>query len=139
GQMVREGHTEEGVLLVGFGSYRGSVIAGHEWEAPLERMVVPPARPGSWEDVFHQTDGRDRLLLLDEARVIDEFQEERGHRAIGVVYHPDLEQYGNYVPTVLPMRYDAFLFFDETRALEPLHEVKARAEGEVPETFPTGV
>ena len=62
----------------------------------------------------------------------------RGHRAIGVVYHPEYEHYGNYVPTVLPKRYDAFLYLDETQALQPLH-VQVREEGEVPETFPSGV
>ena len=35
-------------------------------------------------------------------------------------------------------RYDAFLFFDETEALHPLH-VQPREEGEVPETFPSGM
>jgi erythromycin esterase-like protein len=139
GQLVREGHAEEGVLLVGFGSYRGSVIAGDEWDAPMERMPVPPGRPGSWEEVLHEAAAGDRLLLLHEARANEDFLEERGHRAIGVVYHPSFERYGNYVPTVLPRRYDAFLYLDETRALRPLHELKARVTGEVPETFPTGV
>ena len=45
----------------------------------------------------------------------------RGQRAIGVVYNPQYEKYGNYVPTILPLRYDAFLFIDETHALHPLH------------------
>lgn len=139
GQLVREGHAEEGVILVGFGSYRGSVIAGAEWEAPMEQIAMPPGRPGSWEEVLHQAGPEDRLLLLDEARANEGFLEERGHRAIGVVYHPDYERYGNYVPTVLPLRYDAFLFLNVTRALRPLHEVKAREEGEVPETYPSGV
>jgi len=139
GQLVREGHAKEGVILVGFGSFRGSVIAGQEWEAPMERLRVPPARPDSWEDVLHRAGVHDRLLLLDEARTNDDLLQERGHRAIGVVYHPDYEQYGNYVSTVLPLRYDAFLFFNETQALRPLHEVKARADGEVPETYPSGV
>jgi erythromycin esterase-like protein len=62
----------------------------------------------------------------------------RGHRAIGVVYHPAYEQYGNYVPTVLPRRYDAFLYLDETTALHPMR-IPAEVEGEVPETYPTGV
>ena len=61
----------------------------------------------------------------------------RGHRAIGVVYHPEYEHFGNYVPTVLPRRYDAFLFLDETTALHPLH-VKVDTH-KVPETYPTGV
>jgi hypothetical protein len=33
-----------------------------------------------------------------------------------------------HAPTVLPRRYDAFLFLNETRALQPLHEVKTREE-----------
>lgn len=139
GQLVREGHAQEGVVLVGFGSYQGSVIAGEEWEAPLEQMEVPPGRPGSWEDILRQAGPEDRLLLLEEARTDDDFLQERGHRAIGVVYHPDYEQFGNYVPTVLPLRYDAFLFLNETRALQPLHEGKPHQKGEVPETYPTGV
>src|SRR5205807_9830134 len=35
GQLVREGHAKEGVVLVGFGTHRGRVIAGQEWEAPM--------------------------------------------------------------------------------------------------------
>lgn len=139
GQLVREGHSSEGVVLVGFGSHRGSVMAGEEWEAPMERMKVPPARSGSWEDVLHRVDGEDRVVLLDQLRTNDHCLEQRGHRAIGVVYRPLYEEYGNYVPTVLPLRYDAFLFLDETRALHPLHEVKPREEIEVPETYPSGM
>lgn len=139
GQLVREGHAEDGVVLIGFGSSRGSVIAGQEWEAPMQRMEVPPGRPGSWEDVLNRAGAEDRLLLLDGARGSEEFLEERGHRAIGVVYRPGYERYGNYVPTVLPLRYDAFLYLKETEALRPLAEVKARNDGEVPETYPSGV
>jgi len=138
GQLVREAHHDEGVVLVGFGSHRGSVIAAREWEAPMERMRVPPGRPGSWEDVLHQAGPEDKLLLLDALSGERSFFEERGHRAIGVVYRPEHEQYGNYVPTVLPARYDAFLYIDETHALRPLH-LKPVAEHEVPETYPTGV
>jgi erythromycin esterase-like protein len=79
------------------------------------------------------------MLLLAAAAPSPEMLEPRGHRAIGVVYHPEYEHFGNYVPTVLPRRYDAFLYLDKTRALHPLHEVQAREEGEVPETYPSGV
>jgi len=138
GQLARERHGDEGVILVGFGSYRGSVIAGREWDAPMERMTVPPARAGSWEDVLHRTDAGDQLLLLARASLTRELLQTRDHRAIGVVYHPDYERFGNYVPTVLPRRYDAFLYLEQTQALHPL-PMRARTEGEVPETFPTGV
>jgi len=138
GQLAREDYGERQAVLVGFGSHRGTVIAGREWDAPMEVMRVPPGRPDSWEDVLHRAGAADKMLLLDPAGLPAGFLARRGHRAIGVVYHPEYEQYGNYVPTVLPRRYDAFLFLDETRALRPLH-MDAREEEEVPETYPTGV
>jgi erythromycin esterase-like protein len=137
GQLVRQRHSAEGVFLVGFGSYRGSVIAAKDWEAPTERMQVPAAREGSWEEILHRAGPSNKLLLLRELRRKDEFLAERGHRAIGVVYHPEYEHYGNYVPTVLPRRYDAFCYLDETRALHPL-ELHPALE-KLPETFPWGV
>jgi erythromycin esterase-like protein len=65
--------------------------------------------------------------------------EPRGQRAIGVVYHPEYERFGNYVPSVLPRRYDGFIYLDRTQALHPLHEVQLHEEREVPETYPSGV
>jgi erythromycin esterase-like protein len=137
GQLVRERHAREGVFLVGFGSHRGSVIAAKDWEAPTEKMIVPPAREGSWEGILHRAGAANKLLLLEDIRGAEEFNAERGHRAIGVVYHPEYERYGNYVPTVLPRRYDAFCYLDETRALHPLHLQPAPEK--VPETYPWGV
>jgi erythromycin esterase-like protein len=137
GQLARERHESEGVVLVGFGSHRGSVIAGQEWGAPMEEMTVPPGREGSWEDVLHAASPADQLLIIGDQTATQEFHARRGHRAIGVVYHPDYEGYGNYVPTVLPGRYDAFLFIDHSHALRPLHVPVERAE--VPETYPSGV
>jgi erythromycin esterase len=137
GQLAREQRGGEDVVLVGFGSHRGSVIAGAEWGAPMQRMRVPPAREGSWEDIFHRAGEEDRLLVFAGLREEGGFFEPREHRAIGVVYDPARERYGNYVPTVLPRRYDAFLYLDETRALHPLH-VSPREDGEPPVTFPSG-
>jgi erythromycin esterase-like protein len=139
GQLVREGHAEDDVMLVGFGSYEGSVIAAREWQAPMERMEMPPARPGSWEQVLHEAGLGNCLLLLEEAVRYRDIRDTRGHRAICVVYKPAVEQFGNYVPTVLPRRYDAFLYLEKTQALRPLHEVQVNEHKEVPETFPSGV
>ena len=136
GQLVREAHAEREVFVAGFGSHRGSVIAADAWEDPMREMRVPPARTGSWEDVFHQAGPEDRLLLGRDLADVDAAWEPRGHRAIGVVYDPDHERWGNYVPTVLPARYDAFLHVDRSRALSPLR-IRARHE-EVPETWPFG-
>jgi erythromycin esterase len=139
GEIVRERHGPEGVVLVGFAGHQGSVIAGSAWGAEMERMNVPPAREGSWEHILHGSGEGDRLLVLGARalRAATDFHRPRGHRAIGVVYHPQRERFGNYVPTDLPARYDALLFFDTTSALHPLH---APADlHEVPETYPSGV
>jgi erythromycin esterase-like protein len=139
GQLARERYGEENVVLVGFGSHRGSVIAGQEWGATPETMRVLPGREDSWEDLLHRIEPADKLLVFDGS-ASDEMREWRGHRAIGVVYHPEYEHFGNYVPTVLPRRYDAFVFIDRTRALEPLLWPERHViEEEVPETYPSGV
>jgi erythromycin esterase len=138
GQLVREQHDAEGVMLVGFSSYQGSVIAGDEWGAPLCSIKVPLGRPGSWEDILFRVSASDQLLIFDAAAASARMLEPRGHRAIGVVYRPQYEAFGNYVPSVLPRRYDALAFINVTHALHPL-AVPASFEHEVPETFPTGV
>jgi erythromycin esterase-like protein len=137
GQLMREERGDEEVVLVGFGSHRGSVIAGAGWGAPVKRMTVPPAQEGSWEDVLHHVGEEDKLLIFADAGKEEGLLEPRGHRAIGVVYDPSYERYGNYVPTVLPRRYDAFLHIDETQALHPL-DMRPREDREPPETFPSG-
>ena len=136
GQLVREAHGSDDVCLVGFGTHHGGVTAGTRWGGPMQRMTVPPARTGSYEDVFHRSDSDDCLLVFDEDRSEGPLGESRGHRAIGVVYDPEREA-GNYVPTVLPERYDAFVFVDETESVHPLH---VEPDGsEEPETYPWGV
>jgi erythromycin esterase-like protein len=140
GQLVREAHGDDSVLLVGFATHRGTVIAADEWGAPMERMRVPAARAGSFEDRMHATECGDALLLFDGTGDggVPGLEAPMDHRAIGVVYDPDRERWGNYVPTIIPRRYDAMLYIDETQAVDPLH-MPVRVDGEVPETYPSGV
>lgn len=137
GQLVREQHQKDGVVLVGFGSYEGSVIAGAYWGAKMRRMNVPPGIPDSLEDELHKDGTGNKLILFDENPEVQEyFSGRKGHRAIGVVYHPERER-GNYVPSKLSERYDAFLFLDRSKALHPL---KIEADGHLtPETYPFGI
>jgi erythromycin esterase len=114
------------------------VIAGDAWEAPMQVMGVPDAVEGSWEDILNRT-GQERFyLLLRTLRNNELFTQKRGHRAIGVVYHPKNERFGNYVPTVLPQRYDAFLFLSETQALHAMH-LEEQDKYQVPVTYPWGL
>ena len=140
GQLVRQAHHREGVVLVGFGTHRGTVIAGEEWGAPMERMRVPEARAGSFEALCHEAVGRDSLFVFDgeDDGGIDGFEHPIDHRAIGVVYNPRRERWGNYVPSIVPRRYDAFIHVEQSRALKPLH-MPAHIDHEVPETYPSGM
>jgi erythromycin esterase len=138
GQMVRENHKADEVFLVGFGSYTGSVIAGSAWGAPMERMTVPPAQESSWEAILHRALAHNQLFLLSEFGDNTEAFLSRGHRAIGVVYNPARERYGNYVPSILPRRYDAFLYIDASHAVRPLH-IEPHLNGEPPDTYPWNV
>ena len=119
--------------------HRGTVIAAEEWGAPMERLHVPAARAGSFEEALHGANVGDALLIFDgtEDGGVRGLDEPIGHRAIGVVYDPDHERWGNYVPTIIPRRYDAFMYIDETRAVDPLH-MPVHVGGEPPETYPTG-
>jgi erythromycin esterase-like protein len=137
GELARAEHHEKGVVLVGFGTYRGTVMAGRIWGAPMRTVEVPPARKDSWEYLLHQAGSENKLLLMDDFTRDIWLENHVDHRAIGVVYNPEYEKYGNYVPTILPLRYDAFIYLDQTRALHPLH---IQPDGhQMPETYPFGV
>lgn len=101
-------------------------------------MPVPPARPGSLEDALLGAAPSQALFAFPARdRQPGLLRHEVAHRAIGVVYHPRREQWGNYVPSVLGDRYDAFCWFEETRAVTPLGT--RAADVLEPETYPSGV
>jgi erythromycin esterase len=136
GQLARERHGDGQVVLIGFGSHHGTVVAGSSWGAPLSEMPVPAARPGSLEHVLHANAPERALMVFPRTDRPGLLTAELPHRAIGVVYDPGQDRVRNYLPTRLGGRYDAFLWFDETRALRPLHT--RRIDTLEPETFPTG-
>ena len=53
GQLARERHGRGNVVIVGFGGYRGGVVAAERWGARMQRMPVPPAREESVEVLLH--------------------------------------------------------------------------------------
>lgn len=137
GQLLRERHGERHVLLVGFASYSGSVIAAPAWGSPEAAMPVPDARAGSHERILHDTLERDSVLDFAAAPDAGWLQVNAGHRAIGVVYDPAREA-GNYVPTRMGGRYDALIWLEHTGALVPVHHEPLPTEPEF-ETEPTGL
>jgi erythromycin esterase-like protein/predicted phosphoribosyltransferase len=132
GQLVRERHGRD-ALLVGFTTYAGTVTAASAWGGPAERKQVRPALPGSWEEMLHES-GK-AAFLLDPTTLPGR----RLERAIGVVYQPQTERVSHYFYARLADQFDAVIHLDETTALEPLERTSEWDEGELPETFPTGV
>ena len=60
----------------------------------------------------------------------------RLERAIGAIYRPETELYSHYFEAVLAEQFDAFVWFEETRAVTPL--VHTHGKG-IPETYPLGL
>lgn len=136
GQLVREQHGEKNCFAVGFGSYKGTVIAGEKWGGEMRIMPLPNAAQGSWEYLLHLCGTKDRIVFMNDSMKKRFGNRMIRHRAVGVVYHPEYE-HRNYVPSVMPLRYDAFIYLDETKALHPLHVTEDAHQ--IPETYPFGV
>lgn len=136
GQLLRERHGVDGVALIGFAAHRGEVIAAEAWGSPDQVMPVPDAAPSTHEGQLHAALGKQALLVFGPDRSGPWLSARLGHRAIGVVYEPTSE-YGNFVPTVMGVRYDALCWFEDSRALQPLHREPHSEEPEF-ETEPTG-
>ncbi|MFZ5889435.1 MAG: protein-L-isoaspartate(D-aspartate) O-methyltransferase [Myxococcota bacterium] len=129
------------VYIVGFGTDHGTVAAAHDWDEPMQRMSVRPARADSYERVFHDTGLHAFLLPLRQPKqeaVREELMEARLERAIGVVYRPDTERQSHYFRAELPRQFDEFIWFDETRAVAAIEGPSEHA-GDLPETYPFGV
>lgn len=140
GGLARDAFGNESVSLVGFGTYSGTVVASHAWDGPIQTLSVPDARADSVEGFCHEAipdvGNPDFYMMFDRGKDSLSLGEFKGHRAIGVVYHPELERRGNYVPTALSRRYDAFIYLDETHALTPLQV--GFDPRKFPESYPFG-
>lgn len=139
GQIVRELHQPDAVLI-GLTTHHGTVTAAANWDCPAERKRVRPALSNSYEALFHDV-GIPRFLLnfRDMDHATSALREPMLERAIGVIYRPETERASHYFQARLSAQFDAVIHFDETRAVEPLERSVEWEEGEVPETFPTGI
>ncbi|MEX2286403.1 MAG: protein-L-isoaspartate(D-aspartate) O-methyltransferase [Planctomycetaceae bacterium] len=128
GQLCRTRYGSS-AYLIGQGTDHGTVAAAANWDEPVEIMQVRPGYPGSYESLFHDSRIEAFLLPLREPRkpdVREELAASRLERAIGVVYRPDSELASHYFHARLAHQFDEFIWFDHTRAVEPISNNEAR-------------
>jgi protein-L-isoaspartate(D-aspartate) O-methyltransferase len=137
GQLCRENYGNA-AALIGFGTHRGTVAAAMDWDGGLEIKRVRPSLGESIECCCHLS-GKP-CFLLDFSRwpkIAEALSAERLERFIGVLYRPESERLSHYAQVELARQFDAYVWFDETRAVTPLPaETRGRR---VPDTFPFGL
>jgi erythromycin esterase-like protein len=140
GQLVRERHGREAVL-VGFATNRGTVTAASDWDTPWEIKQIRPSLPDSHEALLHEAGSAFLLTSREGDNLQAALRHPRLERSIGVLYYsetPELERASHYFNARLPKQFDAVVYFDETRAVEPLERSQSEMH-EAPETYPFGV
>ncbi|CAJ0935203.1 unnamed protein product, partial [Mesorhabditis belari] len=137
GQLCRQAYGDE-AALIGFGTHTGTVTAASKWDSPAQTMRVIPSRPDSYERLCHDADKRRFLLDLHKNEHLrKQLMKPLLERFIGVIYRPNTERWSHYTECVLPSQFDAYVWFDETKAVTPLRKEHLH-EGE-PETYPFGL
>lgn len=121
GQLSRELHTDGMVTIIGFATNEGKVNAGTRWESPMQRMRIPSGKEGSLEEQLTSC-GLEAFYIIFDGRMRSnpELLKPIDHRAIGVVYNPSMDRLHNYVPSIVPLRYDALVFIRKTKPLQPV-------------------
>jgi erythromycin esterase-like protein len=143
GQLAKE-KWHSRARLVGLGTHTGTVVAADDWDEPMKVKQVRPSLPGSYERMSHDSNIQSFLLDLREGEVGRELRqslkEPRLERFIGVIYRPETERWSHYSEAVLPEQFDAWVWFDQTRAVRPLAgEARPGSALASDETFPFGL
>ena len=105
----------------------------------MKVKTVRPAHPESYERLCLDA-GIHRFLLdlrkekHEELRSV--LMRPRLERAIGVIYRPETELASHYFDAHLPEQFDAYVWFEDTRAIKPL---PAEPREGLPETYPFGL
>lgn len=138
GQLVREQYRRN-AYSIGFGTDHGTVAAASEWGGPMEIKTLQPAHADSYEGLCHKVATDNFLLPLSkpiQPALRKRLLAERLERSVGAIYRPESELQNHYFHTCLPQQFDEYIWFDETRAVEPLNRVNG---GGLLANFPFGV
>lgn len=137
GQLCRE-RFGEAAVSIGMGTHCGTVAAASQWDAPMEVKTVKPSLPESYEFLMHLSAIPQFTLHLRDADTAlrQQLEAPRLERYIGVIYRPETERQSHYAMASLPRQFDAYLWMDRSRAVEPLPGPEGHG---TPETWPFGL
>ena len=138
GQLARQAFGDK-AYNIGFGTDHGTVAAATEWGGPMEIKQVQPSHIDSYERICHEVATDNFLLPLRQPLkeiTRKKLLAERLERAIGVIYRPETELQSHYFYASLPNQFDEYIWFDETRAVEPLSKETMKG---MPDTYPFGL
>jgi erythromycin esterase-like protein len=138
GQLCRERWGEE-VALIGFGTAGGTVAAADDWDGPVRIKPINPPLDGSYERMMSLAACPNCLLDLkneDNETLRYRLLRPRLERFIGVIYRPETERWSHYSECSLPQQFDAFVWFENSRAVTP---TAARTAPGPDETYPFGL
>jgi erythromycin esterase-like protein len=143
GQLAKE-KLDSKARLIGFGTHTGTVAAADDWDEPMKIKQVRASLPESYERASHDSRVPRFLLDLREGEVGRELKEglmePRLERFIGVIYRPDTERWSHYSHAILPRQFDAWVWFDQTNAVNALPgEQRPGDHAEIDETYPFGL
>jgi erythromycin esterase-like protein len=131
--------------LIGFGTHTGTVAARRtgtsrcrSWTS-VSRWPAVTSAPSTKRRTKRRSNRASSSTCVpgvhDDLR--GELQSPRLERFIGVVYRPETERFSHYAQAVLPAQFDAYVWFDETQAVDAL-PTRMRAEA-LPDTYPFGL
>src|SRR3954454_19525437 len=144
GQLVKEKFGTR-ARLVGLGTHTGTVAAADDWGEPMKGKQVRPSLPARHQRASHDSEISRFLLDLRGGEVGRAVREAllmpRLERFIGVIYRPETERWSHYSEAILPKQFDAWVWFDETRAGTPLpgEQRPGLAAPHEEETYPFGL
>jgi erythromycin esterase-like protein len=139
GQLMRMRYPQE-TFLLGFTTFDGNVTASSEWGASAECKKINKGLSGSVENLFHDV-GIPKFYLItkDHPEVGAALPVHGLERAIGVVYLPETERQSHYFYVDIANQFDAIIHIDKTSAVQPIENISASKDRDVPETYPSGM
>ncbi|KAK3684617.1 hypothetical protein LTR37_020117 [Vermiconidia calcicola] len=129
--------------IIGCGTNTGTVAAADEWDEPMQIMKVNPSRADFYERLTHDSSVARFLLDLREDHTGSELRkallQSRQERFIGVIYRPHTERRSHYTDAILPEQLDAYVWFDESHAVQPFETAQPHEPPCAGETYPFGL